>query len=127
MTLIEAARTFLGVPFRHQGRDILGIDCAGLVIASYRLCGTMLPDVKGYGREPWKDGLRAAVELGLGQPIQAERQPGDVLLFRVRREPQHVAIVTDRGMIHAYADVGRVVETSLDTRWIDRIVGHYRR
>lgn len=128
MTPVQAARTFLGVPFRHQGRDHHGIDCAGLILASYALCGVPMRDVAGYGREPWKDGLRQAVEDGFGKPlVDTDRLPGDVLLFRIRREPQHLAMVTDRGMTHSYADAGKVVETDLDERWIKRIVGHYRR
>lgn len=127
MTPVEAARTFLGVPFRHQGRDSRGLDCAGLVIAAWALCGVELPDRKGYGRSPWQDGLREAVEEGFPLKVEDDREPGDVLLFRVRKEPQHVAIVTDRGIIHSYANVGKVVESRLDQFWIDRIVGHYRR
>ncbi len=29
---IESARTWVGTPFRHQGRGKSGIDCVGLVI-----------------------------------------------------------------------------------------------
>ncbi len=127
MTPVEAARTFLGVPFRHQGRDRLGLDCAGLIIAAYGLCGDKLHDLPAYGREPWKDGLRAAIEVSFKKAPDDQMLPGDVLLFRLTKEPQHVAMVTDRGMIHAYGNVGRVVETDLCAVWRKRIVEHYRR
>ena len=30
--IVAAARTWLGVPWRHQGRTRQGVDCAGLVV-----------------------------------------------------------------------------------------------
>jgi cell wall-associated NlpC family hydrolase len=30
--IIAAARSWLGVPWRHQGRTRQGVDCAGLVV-----------------------------------------------------------------------------------------------
>jgi cell wall-associated NlpC family hydrolase len=124
--VVQAARRFLGVPYHHQGRSEHGMDCAGLVVAAYAGCGVALVDLPAYGREPWRDGLRSCVEENF-RLVDRERQPGDILLLRVRREPQHLAIVTDRGMIHSYASVGKVVETNLDAFWRDRIVGVYSR
>ncbi len=42
------------------------------------------------------------------------------------REPQHVALITDHGIIHSYSGVGKVVEHSLDERWRQRIAAAYR-
>ncbi len=42
------------------------------------------------------------------------------------REPQHVALVTDHGIIHSYSGVGKVVEHGLDDRWQQRITAAYR-
>lgn len=66
-----------------------------------------------------------------GQKVENFLSPGKVLLFRIRREPQHVGIVSNHwhgglGLIHAYSGAGRVVEHSLDQRWIDRIERIYR-
>jgi cell wall-associated NlpC family hydrolase len=127
MTPVAAARTYLGVPFRHQGRNRYGLDCAGLVIAAYADAGVVLHDLPAYGREPWKDGLRAAVETSFKPAPDDDMIAGDVLLFRVRREPQHVAMVTGaNSMIHCYATVGKVVEHSIGDRWRGQLVGHYR-
>ena len=47
-------------------------------------------------------------------PIQKdEALPGDILYIAWAKEPQHVALVTDRGIIHSYSHVGR----SWNTRW----------
>lgn len=124
--VVIAARTFLGVPYHHQGRSIHGMDCAGLVVAAYDILGVTLVDLSAYGREPWKDGLRQTVEANFHK-VERDTAPGDILLLRVRREPQHLAIVTDRGMIHSYASVGKVVETDIDSFWSERVVGVYSR
>jgi cell wall-associated NlpC family hydrolase len=124
--VVEAARKYLGCPYHHQGRSMHGIDCAGLLVAAYRDCGVELEDLPAYGREPWKDGLRAAVELNFHK-VDREPEPGDVLLLRWGREPSHLAIVTERGIIHSYASVGKVVETSYGLAWRNRTVGVYAR
>jgi cell wall-associated NlpC family hydrolase len=124
--LVDAARKYLGVPFHHQGRNEHGLDCAGLIVLAYRDIGIELNDIQGYGMEPWNDGLRECVESNLTK-VDGEPEPGDVLLLRWRREPQHVAIVTDKGIIHAYANVRKVVETGFSPFWRHRIVGVYRR
>lgn len=45
----------------------------------------------------------------------ARATPGAILLFHFisRAWPQHAALVTDRGILHSYGDVGRVVEHRL--------------
>lgn len=124
--VVEAARKYLGCPFHHQGRNAHGVDCAGLVVLAYRDLGIELNDISGYGTEPWKDGLRQCVESNFTM-VNREMAPGDILLLRWRKEPQHVAIVTDKGIIHAYAAVRKVVETSFSPFWRHRIVGVYSR
>ena len=56
-----------------------------------------------------------------------EALPGDFYYMAWVREPQHVALLTDLGIIHGYeGGPGKVVEHSLDARWQRRIVGAYR-
>lgn len=124
--LVLAARAYLGCPFHHQGRTIHGLDCAGLLVLAYRDLGIELQDLPAYGREPWNDGLRECVERNFSK-VKGGGVPGDILLMRYRREPQHLAIATEKGMIHAYATAGKVVETNIGPTWINRIVGIYRR
>lgn len=130
--LVDAARSYLGVPFRHRGRTSAGLDCAGLLVVAYRDLGIELPDIRIYGREPHKNGLVRAVEDGFGQPLGRAPEPGDVLLMRFEREPHHLGIVGDYihgglSLIHAYGAAGRVVEHRLDAAWRARIVAVYRR
>jgi len=55
---VEAARKYLGMPFRHMARGPRRVDCAGLILCAFRDVGIELEDMPVYGREPHKDGLR---------------------------------------------------------------------
>ena len=48
--VVAQARTWLGTPWRHQGRSPRGVDCAGLVVLVARALGLADHDVAGYGR-----------------------------------------------------------------------------
>ena len=120
---LAEARSWIGTPWLHQGRNRYGVDCIGLVLVTAWALGLTDYDVKGYGRVPDADFLRAECERLMVRVN--EPQPGDVYLMRFKREPQHLAIATGRGLLHAYAGAGRVVETSLPQQWRERIVGAY--
>ena len=128
------ALTYLGVSFRHRGRSRRGLDCAGLVILASRDAGYLAVDREVYGREPWRDGLRAQVAMNLGEPLDRAPQVDDVVLMRMRpeAEPSHLAIVTPYelsdarlGLVHTYANVGMVCTHSMDAIWASRIVEVY--
>ena len=127
--VVAQARSYLGVRWHHQGRSRAGIDCIGLVIRVARDLGLSSYDITGYGRVPDGKTLRFTMHQQL-QPLQREPLPGDVLLFAFERNPLHTAIVTDQpggglGMIHAYANMRRVVEHRLDATWRGRLVCAY--
>ena len=126
--ILAEARTWAGTPFRHQGRcKGVGVDCLGLVVGVARALGLSAADGAGYPRQPDGAALLAGLEeayvpLGLGR-----QRPGDILVFRIRSTPQHLALLTEPGgMIHVHAAVGRVVETGLDATWAARLVAAYR-
>ena len=129
--ILAAARSWLGTPWRHQGRlRGVAVDCGGLVIRVGRELGLLDFDTRAYGRIPDGQQLRALCEQHLVPKPVAHAAPGDVLLMRFTRHPQHLAIVGDRGdpfsLIHAYADAGACVEHGTDARWLRRIVAAYR-
>ena len=80
--LVDSARKYLGVPFRHRGRSASGLDCAGLGWIAYRDLGIELPDVRAYGREPFKNGLMEGLRAALGDPVDDGPLPGDVVVMR---------------------------------------------
>lgn len=54
-----------------------------------------------------------------------ELQPADILLLTIDGRAQHLALVSDLGIIHAYAPARCVVEHALDESWIRKIDAIY--
>ncbi len=118
----------LGTPFHHQGRRAgIGLDCIGLIVHAMQAAGLEVRDCIDYGRRP--EGERLLQALAAHGFYKAETiEAGDVLIFRIGREPQHAGLALDAArMIHAYTPIGRVVETGLGETWQRRLTGIYRR
>lgn len=126
--VLAEARDWLGTPFRHQGRRKgVGVDCIGLIVGVAHALGLDPCDRTGYPRQPDGRSLEEALDRHLLRLGPGDMRPGDILLMRIRRLPQHVGILAERGMlIHAHSSAGRVVEMRLDARWWDRVVAAYR-
>ena len=131
---VAAARGWLGTPFHHQAavRQV-GCDCIGLirgVTAELGLSQGTVGDAcyQGYSHVPDPRLLLR----GLGENLTrvrgglAKALPGDILLFRIDKDPQHLALKTDAGMIHGYARKLRVVEHGIDDTWRARFVSAWR-
>lgn len=143
--IVAEARTWLGTRFHHQGRVRKtathpgGCDCIGLVVGVVRdlqipskQSGKFLHqyDYKNYSRLPDGKLFREMLEKYLTEIPIDETQPGDVLLFRFEKDPQHIAIVSDYkhgglGLIHCYASSRKVVEHVLDDGWRNRMVAAF--
>lgn len=125
--IVAAARACIGTPFVHQGRiPGIGLDCVGVAIHALRSVGLAVQDVDGYARTPYGSALAAAIELHPYLDQVDDIQPGDILLMRFSREPQHVAIAGDGTMIHAYEKIGHCVEHVIDELWRRRVISIYR-
>lgn len=137
--IVDTARTWLGTPFHHQARvKGVGCDCLGLVVGVVDELG--LKDKNGqnlasydesaYSREPDGAYLKQKLTDLLEEVPVAQAQAGDLALFSVRDNPQHLAILTDYegglGMIHAYAPARKLVEHRLDSDWNSRLVKVFR-
>jgi cell wall-associated NlpC family hydrolase len=153
--LVESARTFIGVPFKHRGRDRRGLDCAGLVWCAYAEAGVVMPDLSRYGREPHRDGMMRVCREALGAPVwegslgqvvpRALLGAGDVVVIRFDVEPHHMGILGPnslhglslihangmRGLLSAcgtrHDKVGRVMEHGLDDAHLAMICAVFRR
>lgn len=129
---IAAARDYMRVRFKHQGRDRRGLDCVGLCIVAMRAIGRTCFDAKVYSRHPRKQGLREALVRNLGEPIPKDQmQAGDIALMSFVNEPSHVGIITDYplggfALLHTFAQMKQVVEHRMDNTWIDRIQEVFR-
>ena len=110
------AQALVGTRFRAQGRGNGGLDCIGVVLATFGLPATV-------GRRDYKlsgDHLRELrAELGVHfrrVPLKQLRA-GDVMLFRAGEQQFHLAVRTQHGFVHAHASVRRVVETPGEPCW----------
>lgn len=120
-----AARAYMGVPYRHQGRSRAGVDCLGLIVAAGNDLDLVPLDAgrRDYGRAPLDQLIQVlpqyairleALEAGA---IIAIKWPGD-------KRAAHVAICAGETMIHCFSDMGKVVEHGIRRqwlRWIDSI------
>lgn len=138
LTLSEAARTFLGVAFRHHGRSSKSMDCIGLVRQSLILCGRKnVGDVRFYTGEAYKGRLMAAIKAELGEPVaegpNADVRENDIVCFNFNGEPHHLGVIGrlpygPLSVIHADSSPSKmqVVEHILDDVWRARIVAVFQ-
>lgn len=116
----EVARSFVGTPFRLQGRDpATGLDCIGLVLASLAKVGVRLDLPADYRprRRSFAVPDGALANAGLIAATRPHRS-GDILLLRTEPAQAHAAIVHDGAtIIHAHAGLGRVVSAPRPPDW----------
>jgi hypothetical protein len=89
-------------------------------------------DVSRYARRPDGRSLKAICDEQMRRIAFADVSSGDVILFRIEHDPQHLALVGDYhagglSLIHAYAPrpIHKVVEFRLDAWWSHRVVQAY--
>lgn len=125
---VTAARSYLGVPFFHAGRSRQGLDCGGLLICAARDAGFTVANHANYPAtyvDP--DILTGYLSEYCDQIEWGPLADGDIGVFSIAGNPQHVAILTaEETMIHAYQSAGKVVEHPLDHHWRRRLVAVYR-
>jgi len=109
-SVIEAARSYQGVPYLYGGTTRLGLDCSGLLLLSFAEAGVTIP--------------RSSNEQAVwGDPVKpTELRPGDLLFFGPSPGAStitHVGLVTvvdAEGLefIHASTSLG-VIENSFES------------
>lgn len=124
--ILTEARSWMNTPFHHQASvKGVGADCGGTVKGIYRNLGADVADVPvDYARTP----ANSIIEKVLSKRATktSEPKPGDIILFTMLREPQHLGIYTESGgVIHAYEPFGKVVEHSIDAKWKNRIHSYW--
>ena len=111
-SIIEYARTFMGVPYKHGGNGPKKFDCSGYTIYVFKHFGYSLKrTVIGQLHDGWKE-----------IDDTADLRRGDLVFFGGRKNPNkmgHVAIVVDNNpedhyftFIHATVKLGVTVSRS---------------
>lgn len=127
--LIEEARTWIGVPFRHQGRSKYGTDCIGLIVcirnAVEPWAGMYEPS--NYSRTSIESLLVDKMNEYGFTPVR-KVAPGVVILIKwpKSKTPTHVALCLGETMIHAYRRTEKVCEVGYREPWLRMTSGLYR-
>lgn len=131
MRQVEIARSLLGVPWLHQGRDpTVGIDCICMCALSYEVPLDLIP--ADYSRDPHDKLLTRELHRWFGQPVSDGPRVGDLIDMAWGRVERHVAIVGDYRyggltIIHTDSILGEVTEHPFDFKWQRRLCHVYRR
>ncbi|MEM9318325.1 MAG: peptidase [Pseudomonadota bacterium] len=136
-TVVEAARGWIGTPYRHQASCRgAGCDCLGLLRGVWRDCLGHEPEVIPPYSLDWSEPSgeerlwHAAQRHLISKPL-GTADPGDVLLFRMRTGSvaKHLGIqgntIHSPSFIHSFSGHG-VVESALTRPWSRRIVARFR-
>jgi len=107
--IVGLAGSLVGIPYVYGGRDIDGFDCSGLVFYVYDCFGIRLP--RSAREQAQLDG---AVRL-------RHAAPGDIMVFRLKKEWHSGIYLGDGRFVHAPNAEGRVRMEELNDYWLSRL------
>jgi NlpC/P60 family putative phage cell wall peptidase len=132
--VVEAARGWIGTPYRHQAslRGV-GCDCLGLVRGVWRECLGDEPEVAPAYSPDWAEagGLETLADAAGRHLVRVDGlkfEGGDVVLFRWKPHlpAKHAGIATGADtMVHAQ-DGYAVSEVALSAWWLLRVAFVFR-
>lgn len=98
-SILDVARSYLGVRYALGGMSRTGIDCSGLVLVAYRDgAGVKLPH-------------RATLQAARGRRIdRSQVQPGDLVAWGVPGNYPHIALAIDPDQVIVAPHTGTVVQ-----------------
>lgn len=127
----QEALSWIGTPWKHQGRSRRGVDCCGLVVVVGQQLGLDVEDVTGYNRRASNyDFLDIFRKQGIEVPLDQIRV-GDVVCFTDRQYPCHCGIMVNfKGagyFVHSHALHRRVILGSLSMpEWRQKLTHAFR-
>jgi len=129
--VLAEARSLVDTPWHHLGRSEHGLDCVGLVRVVCMRLGISDYDLATYPREPKSSQFLGHFLAAGGTRVPLDAAlPADLLLFREKHYPCHVAILSERNglpsIIHAHATRRKVVEEALIPEWMAKRVAAIR-
>lgn len=128
--IIRSARSLVKTPFRHGGRTPgRACDCPGVAVLTARGVSYPVLEPLSYGCVPDSVCLLYWMRRSFEEIEKKFRAPGDLVLMwfdRHTREPQHLGVLTDTGMVHAWEKPGVVAESSEMKHWDFRITHAFR-
>ena len=98
----------------------------GVLIYVARKLSLSTFDTTTYGRSPRPDRMREILKREMVEIEINQAVIGDVFHMAWRRIPQHVALLTDVGILHCHEASGGVIEHPMDAEWRGRVRAAYR-
>ena len=124
--IIKSAQSWIGTRFRYHGRVRIneknygGVDCIGLILGVADEIGAKhnnkllsFYDDISYKKIPQKNQLRDIMDKYFININPKDIQIGNIALFQINKEIQHLGILSDIGLIHSYLQARGVVEHGL--------------
>ena len=107
----------IGVPFRHRGRLMSGLDCLGVLLQA----APWLPDSTQYGHVPDESLLVEQLSQHADQIARTEASVGDVVCFGWGSQREtHIGIITATDpvrFVHVTSKAGKVAEDLQGQMW----------
>lgn len=127
--IIQAARTLINTPYKHQGRTATKeLDCLGVVILTAKIAGILTPEFDYLNYPAVANGALERILPNFCGKLN-ELCEGAIATFDVEGEANHCGIISlyrgSWGLIHAYENAKRVREHELISFWADKIVNIY--
>jgi hypothetical protein len=118
------AQALVGTRFRAQGRGEGGLDCVGVILATFAIPSESVR--RDYSiRGDHLNEIRTALDVHFRGVPRSRLRAGDVMLLQAGERQFHLAVRTVQGFVHAHANIRRVVETPGEPEW--PLLGVYRK
>jgi cell wall-associated NlpC family hydrolase len=127
---LDVITKYLGIPYKHQGRDLSGLDCYGLIISIYADLGIKLFDIEeDYARDwSWKN--KNYFLENAHKEWEEVRKPRifDVVGFKNSKGIlNHAGVMLDGDRFINTCRAGTVIYRVSDPVWSARFCGFYRK
>lgn len=104
------AQALVGTRFRAQGRGEGGLDCVGVVLATFEIPSDAVRSNYRLSGDHLRE-LGDTIGTHFRRVPKTQVRAGDVMLLQAGDEQLHLAVRTTKGFVHAHAGIRRVVET----------------
>jgi len=129
MTEQDIIKKYLGFSYKHQGRDMRGLDCYGLIIAIYADLGIKLFDIEEEYDSDWSWKNKNYFLENAHKDWEEVKKPKlfDVITFKNGKGVMnHAGVMLDENRFINSCKAGTVVCRSSDDVWQKRFAGFYR-
>lgn len=137
--ILKVAKSWLGTKFHYAGRikknefNDGGVDCIGLILKIGEEIGStsngkniVTYDYLNYSRYPNFGEMQKFLGKYFMKITKKQAKIGDLIYFNFPNRLEHIAIISDIGIIHCYIEAKSVVEHHLNNYWFEKIVEFYR-